>query len=123
MATLLSMGPLTAAAASLSLCPVAILTLHRFAATNGTFERFFKLLDNNKLANGRTFQAWNTGGRFPKVDWQIKAFGIFMSCFTDSLSHPATVLDGFMFAGAWGPAWYLIVMESFRNVNSGHWLS
>ena len=102
---------------------MAIWTLHIFTMRNGTFEQFLKYVDSNTLPSGKSFQSWNTGGRFSRVDWQIRAVGIFISCFTEDLSRPATSLNGFLFAGSWGSAWLLMVMESFRAVNRGHWLS
>ena len=100
-----------------------IRALHIFSLRNGVFDLFFSVCDKRVLPSGTKFVAIDTAGRFPTADKQICAFAVFMLTFTDNLSHPDATLAGFLFLGAWGPSWVLIVLESFRQVNPGAWLS
>lgn len=101
----------------------AVRALHIFSLRNGTFELFFDLLKKRRLPSGTPFQSIDTGGLNSTIDQQICAFATFMLTFTEDLSRPDATLCGFLFLGAWGPAWVLLVLESLRVANQGHWLS
>ena len=101
----------------------AIRALHLFSLRNGSFDLFFELLKKRRLPSGTPFQSITTGGFSSTADQQICAFATFMLSFTEDLSRPDTTLCGFLFLGAWGPAWVLLVLESFRVANQGYWLS
>lgn len=101
----------------------AIRVMHVFAYQNGMFTQFFELLKQNKLPSGREFQSIKTNGWSKTWDQQISAFALFMLSFTEDFSRPDVTLSGLLFAGAWAPAWALIVLESFRAVNTGAWMS
>ena len=110
------------ATASLLLVGLAfsgIHSLHIFAARNGLFKYFLDAINNDKSPAGHSLQVKTTNGRFPKIDWQLKAPAVFILTFTENLAHPGTTLAGFLFLGAWGPAWVLIVLESWRTCNQG----
>lgn len=94
-------------------------SLHIFAARNGLFKYFLNALDSNKTPNGHPLQVITTNGRFPRIDWQLKAPAVFVLAFTENLAHPDTTLAGFLFLASWAPAWTLIVLESFRKCNEG----
>ena len=96
-----------------------IFSLHIFASRNGLLEHFLNAIDKRKLPSGLPLQPITTNGRFPKVDWQIMAPAVFMLTFTENLAHPDTTLAGFLFLGAWAPAWALIILESLRKCNQG----
>lgn len=102
-----------------SLSLFGVRSLHIFAARNGLFKYFLDALDGNKTPNGHSLQVITTNGRFPKIDWQLKAPAVFVLAFTENLAHPDTTLAGFLFLGAWAPAWTLIVLESLRKCNQG----
>jgi len=103
----------------MSLSLFGVRSLHIFAARNGMFKYFLDALDSNKTPNGHSLQVITTNGRFPKIDWQLRAPAVFVLAFTENLAHPDTTLAGFLFLGAWAPAWTLIVLESFRKCNQG----
>ena len=102
-----------------SLSLFGIRSLHIFAARNGLFEYFLGALDKNRTPGGYVLQVITTNGRFPKLDWQLKAPAVFVLNFTENLAHPDTTLAGFLFLASWAPAWTLIILESLRKCNQG----
>jgi hypothetical protein len=102
-----------------SLSLFGIRSLHIFAARNGLFEYFLSALDKNRTPSGHVLKVITTNGRFPKLDWQLKAPAVFVLTFTENLAHPDTTLAGFLFLASWAPAWTLIILESFRKCNQG----
>lgn len=90
-----------------------------FSVSNGLFDLFSKIIDTGILHSGIPLQPLITNGRLPAIDWQIKATSAFFSHFTSDGNNPDTTLAGFSFLGAWGPAWVVIVLESFRKCNDG----
>ena len=118
-----TMSSIISAGALLATSLFGVKALHIFSLQNGVFDLFFKVADTRCLPNGVMFQPIDTNGRFPIVDRQITTYSVFILAFTEGLSYPDVTLAGILFLGAWGPAWMLIVLESFRHINAGNWLS
>ena len=94
----------------------AIFSIHIFAANNGTLSLFGSIVDSGIFPDGTPLTPITTNGRYPKLDWQIKAPAAFLWHFGDGL-HPDNSLAGLLFAGAWSASWILIVLEGFRKCN------
>ncbi|KAL5320012.1 hypothetical protein ACEPPN_013071 [Leptodophora sp. 'Broadleaf-Isolate-01'] len=100
----------------------AIFSIYIFAADNGTLRLFGSIVDNGAFPDGTPLIPITTNGRYPKVDWQIKAPAAFLWGFGDGL-HPDLSMAGILFAGAWASSWILIVLESFRKCNKWRLIS
>ena len=100
----------------------AIFSIHLFAASNGTLGLFGTIVDSGLFSDGTPLAPITTNGKYPKLDWQIKAPAAFLWHFGDGL-HPDNSLVGILFAGAWASSWILIVLEGFRNCNKGRVIS
>ena len=100
----------------LSFSTWAIFSIHIFATNNGTLRLFGSIVDNGAFPDGTLLIPITTNGRYPKVDWQIKAPAAFLWGFGDGL-HPDLSMAGILFAGAWASSWILIVLESVRKCN------
>ena len=93
------------------------------SARNGLLGLFDKAREKRLSPGGIPLQQVNTNGRFPVLDWQIRAPAIFALIFCEDVSRPDTDLVGFSFVCAWGASWNLIVLESLRVYSQSRWLS
>lgn len=107
----------------LSLSLFAFKCLYLFSKSNGLFDHFGKAVKSEILPPGVPLKPLTTNGLLPILDWQIKAPAAFAASFAGDGSHPDTTLAGFLFLGAWGPSWALIILESFRACNAGRLVS
>ncbi|KAH8815400.1 hypothetical protein F5884DRAFT_772201 [Xylogone sp. PMI_703] len=94
----------------------AIFSIHLFAIHNGTLSHLGTVIDSGVFSDGSPLIPITTGGRYPKIDWQIRAPAAFLWPFGDG-GHPDNSLAGIAFAGAWASSWILIVLESLRKCN------
>lgn len=107
----------------LLLAAFGIKALFVFSARNGLLGQFDHAREKRISPGGVPLQQLNSNGRFPALDWQIRAPAIFALIFCENTSRPDTNLVGFSFVCAWGASWNLIVLESLRAYAQSRWLS
>jgi hypothetical protein len=94
----------------------AIISIHMFATSNGTLGYFGEVVNRGRFEDDTPLIPITTNGRYPMLDWQIKAPAAFLWSFGNG-SHPDNSLAGLLFAGAWASSWILVVLEGFRQCN------
>jgi hypothetical protein len=93
----------------------SVFSIYLFASHNKTMDFFGAALDSGILPDGSALVPLTTNGRYPTIDWQIRAPALFMWCFTNDNKRIDVGLDGLLFISAWASSWILIILESFRE--------
>ena len=113
----------TAILALITLAAFGVKALFIFSARNGLLAQFDKCREKRVTPAGKPLQQINTNGRFPALDWQIRAPSIFHLIFCEDIQRPDANVVALSFVVAWGASWALIVLASLRAYSQSPWLA
>jgi hypothetical protein len=97
--------------------------IHTLSGNNGTFDLIEEFGKQNVLSSGsgsETLKTSYTG--IEAIDHLLTILTLFFAPVVDG-SNASLVLHTVAFSGAFGSAWVLVVLESWRAGNSGNFFS